>query len=229
MIFLYLDYLPVILFGLAGWFISHWVGRVAPDLVALARLGALLVFLSGVYKATGILLVRGYGFAIDVESHIQFFLLGLGYYYLSLCVYSVRRVLVGGECFYPSRYQTIFYPSLFLLALVMLAVGLREKRYWMPVLMSAMTISNIVFVFLSCKLALFLKDKKSSLLIITAISLNFIMAALFIFLPLENDFENRYFPSLIREIIFNTLAQGALLWAALRVRQRLFDYTVKNS
>ncbi len=229
MIVLYLDYLPVILFGLAGWFITHWVGRAVPELTTLARLGALLAFLSGFYKATLLLLDRGYGVTIDVESRFQFVLLSLGFYYLSLCIYAVNRFLVAGEYRYPSRYLTIVYPSIFLLVLAILGAGFPAENYWGPVLISAMTVSNIVFVFLSCKLALFLTDRNSALLMIAAITLNFAMAALFIFMPLENDFENGHFPNLIREIIMNTLAQGALLWAALRIRERLFNYTGGSS
>ncbi len=231
MIILYLDYLPVILFGLAGWVISRWVGRVMPGLANLARAGALLAFLSGFYKATTVLLMHGYGLTFEATglSQLFFLLLGLAYYYLALSIYGVKRFLLIGENFNPSRYLTLAYPLLFLLALVLIGIGSPEENYWGLVLLSAMTVSNIAFVFFACKLALVLKDSKASWLIIVAILLNFIMAGLLIALPLENDVVSGYYPNLIREIILNTFAQCALLWAVLRIRERLSRYQAPGS
>ena len=225
MLVLYLDYLPVMLFGLAGWVISQWAGTVVPDLPGLARAGALLVFLGGFYKATTILLLRGYGLTIDIAGHSQFFFLFLSlcYYDLALCIYSLRRFLSEGEYSYPSRNLTLVFPLLFLAGLGLLWSRLPEENYWGPALISAMTLSNVVFVVLACRLALFLKDRLSAMLIVAGILLNFSMAALLVLMPLENDFANAYYPNLMREIIFNSLAQGALLWAVLRIRERLYD------
>ena len=152
----------------------------------------------------------------------------MGYYYLSLSVFSVTRFLEEGRYFYPSRYQMIVYPLLFVLALATLRIGFPDQNYSGPALVSAMTALNIVFVYLACKLALFLNDRPSSLLMIAAILLNFSMAALLVFLPLENDLETGHYPNLMREIILNSLAQCALLWAALRVREKMIDYAARG-
>lgn len=226
MVVLYLDFLPVFIFGLAAWYISQWVEHVHPDLTDFARLAAAVAFFSGFYKAGTLLLVRGYDVEIDfpAKNQLFFLILGLGYYYLTLCVYSVKQSLFRGEQFRPSRFLIILCPLILVLTLFLLGSVSGAGLFVRPFLISIMTLFNLLFVILSCQLALFLQDRFSALLVIASITLNFVMAGLAIFIPLENDFANTYYPNLIREIIFNTFAQIALLCAALRIRFALVNY-----
>ena len=223
MVVVYLDYLPVLIFALAGWFISRWVVSYRPKQAWLVRVGVLLVCLGGFYKATTIVLVRGHGFdpTLMVQAKWFFLILAVGYYYLALGLFGLKQFLATAEYYSPSRSISILFPVLVVMGLVILPVGLLGNRYLGPVLITLMTVTNIIFVLMACKVARLLKDIPSCWLILAGLLLQFTMAALAIFLPLQNDPANGHYPNLLREIFINCLAQSSLLWAAIRVGGRL--------
>ena len=81
------------------------------------------------------------------------------------------------------------------------------------IVMQAMGLTGLIFFSLSGYVLVTKKD--------FSFMRNFLMAGLVMLAPLENDFANGYYPNLVREIAFNTVAQSALLWAAVRIRARL--------